>query len=60
MLQYALDAIKQVIDDEQDALTGIPGNMAERVERCEDTISGLESAKSSIEAAMSQLDSATE
>ncbi|MCL1952793.1 MAG: hypothetical protein FWF60_08210 [Oscillospiraceae bacterium] len=60
MLRHALDAIEQVLDDERDALTGIPENMAERVERCESTISDLEDAKSSVEEAMNQLDSATE
>ena len=32
MLQYALDAIDQVIDDERDALAGIPENMKKLVE----------------------------
>ena len=55
MLQYALDAIDQVIDDERDALAGIPENMAERVERCEGAISELEEAKSSVEEAVRQI-----
>jgi hypothetical protein len=58
MLQYALDAIDQVLDDERNALVGIPENMTERVERCEDAISELEDAKSSIKKAVSQLESA--
>jgi predicted nucleic acid-binding Zn-ribbon protein len=60
MLQHALDAIEQVLDDERDALQGIPENMAERVERCEGAISDLEDAKSSAEEAIRQLESAVD
>jgi hypothetical protein len=59
MLQHALDAVEQVLDDERDALTGIPENMAERIQRSEDTISDLEDAKSSVEEAMNSLESAS-
>ena len=58
MLQYALDAIDQVLDEEREALSGTPENMAERVERCESAISALEETKASVEKAMSRLDSA--
>ena len=60
MLQHALDAIEQVLDDERDALAGIPENMAERVERCEGAISDLEDAKSSLEEAIENLESAVD
>ena len=60
MLQYTLDTIERILDEERDALTGIPENMSERVERCESTISDLEGAKSSLEEAMGQLESAAD
>jgi len=60
MLQHALDAIEQVLDDERDALQGIPENMTERVERSEGAISHLEDAKSTVEDAVRQLESAVE
>jgi hypothetical protein len=60
MLQYALDAIEQVIYDERDALAGVPENMVERIERGEDTLSVLESVKSSVGEAINSLESATD
>jgi len=60
MLQHALDAIEQVLDDERDALAGVPENMAERVERCESAISDLEDAKASMEEAIGKIEAATE
>jgi hypothetical protein len=58
MLRYALDAIDQVLDDERDALAGIPENMTERVERCKSAISELEDAKASVKKAFSQIEAA--
>jgi len=60
MLQHALYAIEQVLDDERDALAGTPENMSERVERCEGAISDLEDAKASVEEAIGQIESAAE
>jgi len=48
-LEAALSLIEGLIDDEQSALEGIPENMYQRVERCEEIISALEDAKSSVE-----------
>ena len=57
-LGAALALIEDLLDDEQAALEGIPENMQERVERCEDTVAALEDAKSSLEEAVSRLEEA--
>jgi len=60
LLETALALIEFLIDEEQSALEGIPENMQTRVERCEDTLSDLEDAKTSLEEAVSQIELATE
>jgi len=60
LLQAALSLIESLVDAEETALEGIPENMQMRVERCEDTLSDLVDAKSSIEDAVRQVESATE
>jgi len=59
-LEAALAIIENLIDAEQSALEGIPENMYQRVERCEEIISALEDAKSSVEEAIGQLDEAVD
>ena len=60
LLHSALTLIEYLIDEEQCALEGIPENMQQRVERCEDTISDLEDTKTSVEEAISQIESAVD
>ena len=60
ILQSILLTIEFLADEEQSALEGIPENMYSRVERCEDTKSDLDDAKTSLEEAIRQLESATE
>ena len=59
-LEAALSLIEHLIDEEQSALEGIPENMYQRVERCEDTKSDLEDSKTSVEEAIRQLESAVD
>ena len=59
-LENVLALLEYLIDEEQAALEGIPENMQARVERCEDILSDLQDAKSSVEDAISQLDSAAD
>ena len=60
LLHSALTLIEYLIDEEQCALEGIPENMQQRVERCEDTKSDLDDAKTSTEDAIRQLESAAD
>ena len=60
VLETALALIEHLLDEERSALEGIPENMYQRVERCEETISDLEDAKSSVEEAIRQLEAAVD
>ena len=60
LLEAALLLIEFLIDAEESALEGIPENMQGRVERCEDTISDLEDAKTSTKEAIRQLEAAVD
>jgi len=59
-LQSALVDIEYLIDEEQDALDGIPENMQTRVERSENTKSDLDDAKTAVEDAVRQLEAAVD
>lgn len=59
-LQLLLVQIELLIDAEESALEGIPENMLQRVERCEDAISSLQEAKTLVEDAVDQLETAVE
>lgn len=60
LLDTALSLIEYLADEEQSALEGIPENMYQRIERCEEIISALEDAKASAEEAIQQIESATD
>jgi len=60
LLEKVLSQVEYLIDAEQSALEGIPENMLQRVERGEDTLSDLEDAKTSVEEAIRQVESAAD
>ena len=60
LLESALSIIEYLVDEEESALEGIPENMYQRVERCEEINSALEDAKASVEEAFEKLESAVE
>ena len=60
MLQSVFLTIEFLVDEEQFALEGIPENMQARVERCEDTLSCLEYAETSVDEVIRQLEAAVD
>jgi len=60
LLESALSLIEYLVDEEQSALEGIPENMYQRVEQCEETLSHLRDVQSSVEEAIEKLESAVE
>ena len=60
LLESALSLIEYLVDEEESALEGIPENMYQRVEQCEETLSHLRDAQSSVEEAIEKLESAVE
>ena len=60
LLERALALIEFLHDAEESALEGIPENMQTRVERCEDTLSDLDDAKTSTEDAIRQIEAAVD
>jgi len=60
LLESALSLIEYLVDEEQSALEGIPENMYQRVEHCEETLSHLRDAQTSVEEAIEKLESAVE
>jgi len=59
-LQTILATIEFLVNEEQYALECIPENMYSRVERCENTKSDLDDAKTSVEDAIRQLEAAVD
>ena len=60
LLESALSLIEYLVDEEETALEGIPENMCQRVEQCEETLSHLRDAQSSVEEAIEKLESAVD
>ena len=60
LLESALSLIEYLVDEEESALEGIPENMCQRVEQCEETLSHLRNAQTSVEEAIEKLESAVE